>query len=180
MTSDNNKDEVSDARAVSNDNERVETTGEAGAVSNDGAGAAPTVATIAEAVSGVEIIDVDALSNDDGTSEATNATVKDEKVVEGEGVCGGGSIKKDSNDKTAADVLTALIAKTLSDVRGPRRPVSAAVVPEVPLPDPERTAAMWRDHNSNRSNTATRYIPGDEHFPGQVQLHNFGRPKSVA
>lgn len=60
MTNDNNNNEASDESAVLNANERVGTTGEVGVVSKDEAGVAPTVATFAEDVAGVEIIDVDA------------------------------------------------------------------------------------------------------------------------
>lgn len=57
--------------------------------SNDGAGVAPTVATITEALAGVEPIDVDALSDNEGTAGATNATDKEETVAE---VVGGAAL----------------------------------------------------------------------------------------
>lgn len=76
MTNENHNDECSNARVVSNDNIHVGTTEEVRAVSDDRAAADPTEATIAEAVAGVEIIDVDALSDDDSTAGATVATTK--------------------------------------------------------------------------------------------------------
>lgn len=76
MTSEKNYNEASDARAVSNEHERVETTGEVWEVLNNGDVAAPTEATTLKTAAVVEISDVDALSDDEGTAAATHSSVK--------------------------------------------------------------------------------------------------------
>lgn len=69
------------------------------AVLNEGHGAVPTVANIAEVVSRVEIIDVDTFFGDDEVVGARAATTKEKWVVEGEGRCDDGSDGKGNGTK---------------------------------------------------------------------------------
>lgn len=69
-------------------------------------------------VTGVEIIDVDAILDDEATAGATGATAKAEVVLDSEGGCDvGDGTKKNSSEKTAAGVLATMKEMPQRDVR---------------------------------------------------------------
>lgn len=94
MKNESKNGESSDARAVSNEAARLGTTEEVGTVSTDRVVAAPTVARIVEAFAAVDVIDIDALPEDNGTAGVTVAATKEDLTVEREGGCGCGGDSK--------------------------------------------------------------------------------------
>lgn len=87
------------------------------------------VASTADAVASVAMIEFDAFVDDDDAAGATAATTKAEAIVEVKGGCDGGAdAKQKLKEKAVGNVLTVMIAQPLLDERAPRLPVTVVVV----------------------------------------------------